>query len=186
MSDTPARPDAGTQVPTLVVDGIKYVREDLWMHGTEIICDKCGTGWSGPVAGERAAFRTCPSCLTAERERLEAASPDDLRKQGWAVAVHNDYRLNGERCTFWLLTRGDRCAKGEGRTDADALNEIRCALTSAGGDTAAQKTFACGCVTCICEDPVQCHGCGAKLCHKPGDECDWLNGRSAGEGPNDG
>lgn len=25
----------------------------------------------------------------------------------------------------------------------------------------------CGCVVCICEDPVQCHGCGAKDCGQP-------------------
>jgi hypothetical protein len=46
----------------------------------------------------------------------------------------------------------------------------------------AQKTFACGCIICTCEDPVQCHGCGAKRCRKPAAECEWLNERSAGEG----
>jgi hypothetical protein len=46
------------------------------------------------------------------------ASADDLRAQGWAVAVHNDYRLNGEAHTFWLLTNDDRAIKGEGRTSA--------------------------------------------------------------------
>jgi len=70
----------------------------------------------------------------ATRERDEArtgrlasvkASPDDLRADGWAVAVHNDYRLDGRPHTFWLLTRGDRCLKGEGRDDQSALNEIR-------------------------------------------------------------
>ena len=25
-------------------------------------------------------------------------------------------------------------------------------------------TQPCGCVYCVCEDPVQCHGCGAKFC----------------------
>ncbi len=45
----------------------------------------------------------------------------NLRQTGWAVAVHNDYRLNGESFTFWLFTKGDRCVKGEGRTDAEAL-----------------------------------------------------------------
>ena len=51
--------------------------------------------------------------------------PDDIRAQGWMVAVHNDYTLNGERYTFWLFTKGDRAVKGEGRTDEEALNEIR-------------------------------------------------------------
>lgn len=48
-----------------------------------------------------------------------------LRQSGWTVAVHNDYRLDGEHHTFWLFTRGDRCAKGEGRSDEDALAAVR-------------------------------------------------------------
>ena len=53
------------------------------------------------------------------------ASPDDIRARGWMVAVHNDYRLNGELYTFWLFTKGDRAVKGEGKCDAEALNEVR-------------------------------------------------------------
>jgi hypothetical protein len=186
MSDTTARSDAGT-TPTsgallVALAPLLSMVED---HAAEI----------APAVVADAARRarlTIGALITerddaaAERERLVAASPDDLREQGWAVAVHNDYRLNGERFTFWLLTRGDRCVKGEGRTDADALNEIRRALTSAREEAAAQEAFACGCVTCICEDRVRCHGCGARLCGKPDDECDWLNGRSTGKEPNDG
>ena len=48
-----------------------------------------------------------------------------IRAAGWAVAVHNDYRLQGEPHTFWLFTKGDRAVKGEGRTDAEALEEVR-------------------------------------------------------------
>ncbi len=58
------------------------------------------------------------------------AIADDIREQGWAVAVHNDYRLNGEAHTFWLFTKGDRAIKGEGRTDADALNAVRRAIAA--------------------------------------------------------
>jgi hypothetical protein len=46
---------------------------------------------------------------------------DKLRADGWVVAVHNDYRQNGEAHTFWLLTKGNRFIKGEGRTDPEAL-----------------------------------------------------------------
>lgn len=49
---------------------------------------------------------------------------DDLRNQGWTVAVHNDYRLHGEAHTFWMFTKGDRALKGEGRTDQEALAQI--------------------------------------------------------------
>jgi|GEM_PF-1875057 len=63
---------------------------------------------------------------------------DALRAAGWSVAVHNDYRLNGEAHTFWLWTHPDgRWIKGEGRTDEDALSQcaalIRPAPVASGG-----------------------------------------------------
>ena len=54
-----------------------------------------------------------------------ADNPSDIRDQGWAVAVHNDYRLVGVPHTFWLFTRGDSCVKGEGKTDSEALDDVR-------------------------------------------------------------
>jgi hypothetical protein len=55
---------------------------------------------------------------------------DDLRARGWVVAVHNDYHLQGVPYTFWLFTRRLRsgitvAVKGEGYTDADALDRVR-------------------------------------------------------------
>lgn len=56
---------------------------------------------------------------------VETSWPQDLsrlRMMGWAVAVHNDYRQNGEKFTFWLFTHDDgRYVKGEGRTDGEAI-----------------------------------------------------------------
>lgn len=56
------------------------------------------------------------------------SSPDDLRRLGWMVAVHNDYVLDGKRYTFWLMTKDERCLKGEGSCDAVALDQIRAKL----------------------------------------------------------
>lgn len=70
-------------------------------------------------------WRTLAKELETENDRLLASSADDLRALGWSVAVHNDYRLNGEPHTFWLFTKGTRCLKGEGRTDAEALAQVR-------------------------------------------------------------
>lgn len=67
----------------------------------------------------------------AERDQLRAAqgsSPDDLRALGWSVGVHNDFRQDGKTMTFWLMTFGQRCVKGEAETDAEALDQIRAAL----------------------------------------------------------
>lgn len=49
---------------------------------------------------------------------------DRIRASGWAVAIHNDYELNGDFYTFWLFTRGNQCAKGEGPCDLIALNRV--------------------------------------------------------------
>jgi hypothetical protein len=55
---------------------------------------------------------------------------DDLRGLGWMTAVHNDYRHNGEKFTFWLLTYpleggGFLALQGEAKTDVEALDNIR-------------------------------------------------------------
>lgn len=60
---------------------------------------------------------------------MNESSPDDLREVGWSVACHNDYRFNGKDHTFWLMTRNGRSVKGEGETDAIALNQIRSATS---------------------------------------------------------
>lgn len=46
------------------------------------------------------------------------------------VAIHNDYRLDGENFTFWLMTKSfpdgsTRAVRGEGRSDVEALDLIR-------------------------------------------------------------
>lgn len=80
--------------------------------------------------------------LRAENEKLRRALEGGqvtalgglarLRGNGWMVAVHNDYRLNGETFTFWLFTHPDgRWIKGEGRTDEQALEQANAALTAA-------------------------------------------------------
>jgi hypothetical protein len=48
-----------------------------------------------------------------------------LRDGGWTVAVHNDYRVASAHFTFWLFTHPDgRYVKGEGPTDAEALDQV--------------------------------------------------------------
>lgn len=61
--------------------------------------------------------------VTAPGDALDELA--DLRADGWSVAVHNDYRVGGERYTFWLLVRDEVAIKGEGRTDREALAGVR-------------------------------------------------------------
>lgn len=53
------------------------------------------------------------------------ASPDDIRALGWVVAIHNDYQILQQLHTSWLFTKDGRAVKGEGSTDAIALNQVR-------------------------------------------------------------
>jgi hypothetical protein len=66
----------------------------------------------------------------ARIKTLGTSSADEIRALGWVVAVHNDYRLNGEPYTFWLFTKDGCAVKGEGRTDAEALDQVRAALST--------------------------------------------------------
>lgn len=51
---------------------------------------------------------------------------NQLRQAGWTIAVHNDYRLQGEAYTFYCLTHPSGWhVVGEGKTDADALRICR-------------------------------------------------------------
>jgi hypothetical protein len=98
------------------------------------------------LAAEGADHRREIERLTAENAALRAALDDAegddamddldmlalLRKQGWRVAVHNDYRQHGMDCTFWLLTHpSGRWVKGEGVSDALALDQALRAVSQA-------------------------------------------------------
>ncbi len=63
----------------------------------------------------------------------------EYHNKGWMTATHNDYTLNGEWFTFWLLTKRAVThraqaenygiyVKGEGRTDSDAFDMIDAAM----------------------------------------------------------
>ena len=93
---------------------------------------KAGTdGWTAPGSAESPA----DGAIGEEPVGCHEDEPDAeamqafrilarLRADGWMVGVHNDYRLNGEPRTFWLLTHANgRWIKGEGTTDASALAE---------------------------------------------------------------
>ncbi|CAH1691575.1 conserved hypothetical protein [Hyphomicrobiales bacterium] len=67
---------------------------------------------------------------SSDAPSLAAGSADDIRALGWAVAVHNDYRLGGVAHTFWLFTKGEIAIKGEGNTDAEALDQVRAAIAA--------------------------------------------------------
>lgn len=64
-----------------------------------------------------------------------------MRDEGWMVAVHNDYRLNGEAFTFWLFTnfRNNTFVQGEAKTDEEALENIRIELLQRQADEACKE-----------------------------------------------
>lgn len=96
-------------------------------------CRDCGArGQSFPEdeGGKTAAIAAWNrrAILSAAAAPGGAGEPTDIRAAGWTVAVHNDYRLTGEQHTFWLFTKNNTAIKGEGRTDAEALNQVRFAI----------------------------------------------------------
>lgn len=79
--------------------------------------------WHRMDQGE--AIKALEAIGSARLANDDPSSPNDLRAAGWSVAVHNDYKLADVAHTFWLMTKGNECRKGEGRTDAEALDQIR-------------------------------------------------------------
>lgn len=64
-----------------------------------------------------------PSPPVGETAPSATETLSKLRADGWMVAIHNDYTLDGETFTFWLFTHPEGAwAKGEGRTDEEALD----------------------------------------------------------------
>lgn len=95
----------------------------------KIARDSCGAEAARNALMLRARAEACE--LVAEKIRALPAPVnaaldvlDAIRRDGWTVAVHNDYKLNDKPHTFWLLTKGERAVKGEGETDAQALGQI--------------------------------------------------------------
>ena len=82
-------------------------------------------GWVTKLVKENKELR-----LKVNTESNKAIA-NDIRAQGWSVAVHNDYRLNGVVHTFWLFTHPDGYwVKGEGSSDTEALDKCRDAIRS--------------------------------------------------------
>jgi hypothetical protein len=98
---------------------------DTWAddgkHRFQVMCGPCAV--HGPL---------CKNAHDAAKHwntrAVDPSKPDDIRAEGWAVAVHNDYRLAGVPHTFWLFTKGDHAVKGEGKSDSEALSKVRLAL----------------------------------------------------------
>lgn len=77
------------------------------------------------VQGDIEAATPAPSPALPVEPTPLADRLAELRAEGWTVAVHNDYRIAGERMTFWLLTHARGVwLKGEGATDEEALASL--------------------------------------------------------------
>lgn len=73
------------------------------------------------VAREEIGSREDPEALDAFQAFVLLQR---LRAAGWMVAVHNDYRQDGQVFTFWLFTKGGSALKGEGPSDLAALKAV--------------------------------------------------------------
>jgi len=99
---------------------------------------------------------------------FDPAKPDDIRAKGWAVAVHNDYNLDGVPHTFWLFTKGLLAVKGEGLTDEEALDQVRAQIKKSAvvtglvvelqnlGPENRRSVLSCFCRGCCGDLPCNC------------------------------
>ena len=83
--------------------------------------------WTKRLAALRKALGLRERLTEPEINIGDPSNANDIRALGWMVAVHNDYLLGDVPYAFWLFTNSTtgKFVKGEGRTDADALNEVR-------------------------------------------------------------
>ena len=121
---TVAVPDDEPEWPDYHEQGMGCGLED---RGITDRYDACRHGW---VDGVEACQRAFDNWRATQPQAAQAAA-DDLRSAGLLVAVHNDYLMHGNQYTFWLFVdRSGMSYKGEGLTDADALNQVRAVLAA--------------------------------------------------------
>ena len=112
-------PDAGRAVCPWCRRRVR-VTADMVIFRHMIPGKQLGVRGYDPCPGSKEHISATPQPLLATDTLLAR-----LRAVGWMVAVHNDYRINGDRRTFWLFTHPDGCwLKGEGRSYLAALSIV--------------------------------------------------------------
>lgn len=89
------------------------------------------------LVADTVGMRELTEALQAKLQTLVAASPEDLRAEGWMVQFHADVdpiASNGVPETSWILRRGTAFAYGRGKTDAEALAMARTQTTRVGDE----------------------------------------------------
>jgi hypothetical protein len=116
---------------------LEAIAEAIWPEVRGLGCARSWADVPRPSGHHRSVIRIAERVMQSVGELEGGATADDLRAQGWMVAVHNDYRQGGELRTFWLVTRTEEAIKGEGASDAEALAQIRARIREkeeTGGD----------------------------------------------------
>jgi hypothetical protein len=115
---------------------LEVIAAELWLQSRDAFGAAANLEWKDLSQGalRRDMIRGAEQIMEALGKLGGGVTADDLRAQGWMVAVHNDYRQDGELRTFWLVTRGEEAIKGEGPTDAAALGQIRARIAAKQAD----------------------------------------------------
>lgn len=130
--------------------------------------------WAEIDFGQRWRRWTAPSAL-ADKDGAPWIYHVVRRGDGWSIRLTSEALLEdhapGENRDF--PTRRDAQAECE-RIEAI----VRASMEAETDDRLPARHQPCGCVLCVCEDEEQCHGCGAKNCGKPDDQCSLKNGET--------
>lgn len=106
-----------------IVIRVSFVKDVPGLPGASVSGE--GETLTDAVANCRTLIRSMEQRSMEDTPERKVSLTQEIRAKGWAVGVHNDYRLHGVPCTFWLFTKGNLCVKGEGPTDEEALNKVR-------------------------------------------------------------
>lgn len=88
---------------------------------------EAGTALRGALSLRKIALFDLPAPPSAEEGWVLDDEIRAIRRLGWTVAVHNDYRLDGRNHTYWLFTKGEQCRQAECpvEDEAKALSALR-------------------------------------------------------------
>jgi hypothetical protein len=105
---------------------ISYLKdpEKLQDEVGKLVAEALTKFWTENVSSGEEIETQLSKDVQAERLSSTDSMLASLRDKGWVVAVHNDYKLGGVLHTFYLFTKGAFAAKGEGKTDIEALERV--------------------------------------------------------------
>ena len=157
----------------------------LTTNANHTVCGHCG----GLVKGTfcwmdgKAYHDSCYSLLMGVERGLKSVCVDKDAEIAWLRATVS--RLRAELAELLAAIEAMRVAGGAAEFQR-AFDEAKIIAARKGevDEPAYARRQPCGCVLCVCEDEIQCQGCGAVSCgtHPSSDRTAFIRETRKGEG----